>query len=473
MAITIPPLDAMFFLSEMPASPKHVGALQIFELPPRAPKDYLKKLVARMKSQPPVPPFSYWPLFPRTGMPQWQVDENLDMDYHVRHSALPDPGDTRQLLDTVERLHGGMLDRQRPCWFCQVIEGLHGNRFAVYTKIHHACIDGMSGVRRMYAALSASPTSTVFTAPWAFEEKTAPPRAEPDIATRVAATGRTALAQARAVAELSGTLARMSLQWMKVEYSFHQVPFDAPRSLMNRPLTRDARAVGICTLPLDRVKAAGRRLGGKVNDVVLTVVDAALHEYLRHSGALCPMSLREDGDHAANTQVSALHVRLGDPQADMRTRLGQVIDSSAKSKQQAREMSRDALLDFAVLMFGAYELLERTGLQERIPASYNVLVSNVPGPTGSRMYLLGSRLIASYPISTFLPGTNLNVTVLSHGNSIDFGVLADRLAMPDVARLTESIVQRFAELERAFAKPRASRARAGSNALRSKPAARR
>ncbi|MBK7520580.1 MAG: wax ester/triacylglycerol synthase family O-acyltransferase [Gammaproteobacteria bacterium] len=471
----------MFFLSEMPASPKHVGALQIFELPPRAPKDYLKKLVARMKSQPPVPPFSYWPLFPRTGMPQWQVDENLDMDYHVRHSALPDPGDTRQLLDTVERLHGGMLDRQRPCWFCQVIEGLHGNRFAVYTKIHHACIDGMSGVRRMYAALSASPTSTVFTAPWAFEEKTAPPRAEPDIATRVAATGRTALAQARAVAELSGTLARMSLQWMKVEYSFHQVPFDAPRSLMNRPLTRDARAVGICTLPLDRVKAAGRRLGGKVNDVVLTVVDAALHEYLRHSGApsdaalvaLCPMSLREDGDHAANTQVSALHVRLGDPQADMRTRLGQVIDSSAKSKQQAREMSRDALLDFAVLMFGAYELLERTGLQERIPASYNVLVSNVPGPTGSRMYLLGSRLIASYPISTFLPGTNLNVTVLSHGNSIDFGVLADRLAMPDVARLTESIVQRFAELERAFAKPRASRARAGSNALRSKPAARR
>ncbi len=89
------------------------------------------------------------------------------------------------------------------------------------------------------------------------------------------------------------------------------------------------------------------------------------------------------------------------------------------------------------------------------------------------MYLLGSRLIASYPISTFLPGTNLNVTVLSHGNSIDFGVLADRLAMPDVARLTESIVQRFAELERAFAKPRASRARAGSNALRSKPAARR
>jgi hypothetical protein len=172
--------------------------------------------------------------------------------------------------------------------------------------------------------------------------------------------------------------------------------------------------------------------------------------------------------HAVVRIDSGMPDVLGD-----RTRLGQVIDSSAKAKQEAREMSRDALLDFAVLMFGAYELLERTGLQERIPASYNVLVSNVPGPTGSRMYMLGSRLIASYPKSTFLPGTNLNVTVLSHGNSIDFGVLADRLAMPDVERLAESIVQRFAELERALAKPRASRARAGSNALRSKPAARR
>ena len=481
MAITIPPLDAMFFLSEMPASPKHVGALQIFELPPRAPKDYLKQLVARMKSQPPAPPFNYRPIFPRAGMPQWQVEEDVDMDYHVRHSALPAPGDTRQLLDLVERLHGGMLDRQRPCWFCQVIEGLEGNRFAVYSKVHHSLIDGMSGVRRMHAALSASPRSTDFQAPWAFEEQRAPRRPDADAASRFADVGRTALAQARAAVELSGTLARMGLQWMKIQDSFHQVPFDAPRSLMNRPLTRDARAVGICTLPLDRVKAAGATLGGTVNDVLLAVVDGALHAYLAHCGApcasplvaLCPMSLREEGDDAASARVSALHVRLGEPQTDMRTRLAQVIDSSTKSKQEAREMSRSALMDFAVLMFGAYELFERTGLQQRMPASYNVLMSNVPGPAGEHMYLLGSRLIASYPISTFLPGTNLNVTVLSHGNSIDVGVMTDRLAMPDAERLAESIVQRFAELERALATHPASRSRARRNTPRSKPAARR
>jgi hypothetical protein len=185
------------------------------------------------------------------------------------------------------------------------------------------------------------------------------------------------------------------------------------------------------------------------------------------------MSLREEGDDAASARVSALHVRLGEPQTDMRTRLAQVIDSSTKSKQEAREMSRSALMDFAVLMFGAYELFERTGLQQRMPASYTVLMSNVPGPAGDHMYLLGSRLIASHPISTFLPGTNLNVTVLSHGNSIDVGVMTDRLAMPDAERLAESIVQSFAELERALTKPRARRAQAGRNTPRSKPAARR
>ena len=301
MAITIPPLDAMFFLSEMPASPKHVGALQIFELPPRAPKDYLKQLVARMKSQPPAPPFNYRPIFPRAGMPQWQVEEDVDMDYHVRHSALPAPGDTRQLLDLVERLHGGMLDRQRPCWFCQVIEGLEGNRFAVYSKVHHSLIDGMSGVRRMHAALSGSPRSTAFQAPWAFEEQRAPRRPDADAASRFADVGRTALAQARAAVELSGTLARMGLQWMKIQDSFHQVPFDAPRSLMNRPLTRDARAVGICTLPLDRVKAAGR--------------DARRH------GERCAARRRRRGlAHVSRALRRALRFPAGGPVSDVAAR---------------------------------------------------------------------------------------------------------------------------------------------------------
>lgn len=478
MPITIPPMDAMFFISETPASPKHVGALQIFELPAGAPKNYLKKLVARMKEIPPAPPFSYRPHFPRTGMPQWQVDPGIDMDYHVRHSALPAPGDRKQLIALVERLHGGTLDRRRPCWFCHVIEGLDGNRFAVYSKIHHSYIDGMSGVRRMYAALSESPRQSGFTPVWAFREKRRPRRPEPGVAKRVAAAGRVALAQARAIGELYETFTRMGLQLMKIHDSYSQVPFDAPRTLMNRPLETDSRAIAVCTLPLDRVKAVGTRLGGKVNEVVLTVVDAALHDYLESRGensdeplvALCPMSIREEGDDTATTQASALHVRLGEPKADLRTRMQQVVASSSQAKEEARALSRDAMMDFAVLMFGAFELFERSGLQHRLPASYNVLVSNVPGPGGGEMYMDGARFVASYPISTLMPGTNLNVTVLSHGNSLDFGLLADKRAMPDVALVAQAIEKRFAELERTLAAPAAKRAKAGKTA---RPRARR
>lgn len=446
----------MFFLSETARNPKHVGALQIFELPVRAPKNYLKNLVATMKQALPLPPFNYTPHFPLTGMPQWREDPDIDMDYHVGHTAVPGPGDTRQLLEVVGRLHGGILDRHRPCWICRVIEGLEGRRFAVYTKVHHSYVDGISGVQRMCGGLSTSRGSKDFIPIWAHREEKPARREEPGVMQRVSDAGHAAIGLAGAVTEVYEILGKMGLQWLNLHDSYNQIPFDAPRTLMNRPVEWDARAVGICTLPLDRVKAAGLARGGKVNDVVLTVVDAALHDYLEHRGentdkplvALCPMSLRESGDDTANTQVSALHVRMGDPGADIDARLQQVIDSASKAKQEAREMSRNALMDAGILIFGAWEFLERSGLEWAVPASYNVLLSNIHGPVGDEMYMLGSRLIACYPISTFLPGTNLNVTVLSHGNSIDFGLLADKHAMPDVDRVAGFIEKRFAELER-------------------------
>ena len=137
----IPPLDLMFFLTETAQSPKHVGAVQVFELPANAPDSYLVDLVSAFKQAPVAPPFNNRPHFPRFGMPQWREDEDLEIDYHVRHSALPKPGSTQQLMDVVQRLHATLLDRRRPGWICQVIEGLEGNRFAIYSKIHHAYID--------------------------------------------------------------------------------------------------------------------------------------------------------------------------------------------------------------------------------------------------------------------------------------------------------------------------------------------
>jgi WS/DGAT/MGAT family acyltransferase len=212
----------------------------------------------------------------------------------------------------------------------------------------------------------------------------------------------------------------------------------------------------VCTLPLDRAKAVGHARGCTVNEAVLAVIGAALHDYLEEHRentrsplvAMCPMSVRSQGDDSAKTQVSAVHVRLGEPDATISDRLDQVMESSHASKDEVQGLSSEAMIDYGVIIFGLWEILSRTRLDQIITPSYNVLISNVPGPGDDDLYLRGSRMLASYPISTLLPGVNLNATVLSHGNSLDFGLLGDMHALPDLEIVVQRMVLRFAELEK-------------------------
>jgi diacylglycerol O-acyltransferase len=453
----IPPLDLMFFLTETAQSPKHVGAVQIFKLPAKAPKTYMRNLVKSFKEAPVASPFDYRPHFPRVGMPEWVVDDNLDIDYHVRHSALPGPGTDEQLMEVLQRLHCGLLNRDRPCWICQVIEGLEGGRFAIYNKIHHAYIDGMSGVKRMYGTLSPSPREKSIIPSWSYvADKKGRPVTQAKRKSRTEESRDAVLAQAKGLTELYVSLARTSLEFLNLRTSRAQNMFHAPHTRMNERVEYDTRAIATCTLVLDSARDIGAKYGGKVNDVVLTVIDAALHDYLEAHAentdtplvALCPMSVRSEGDDTAATQATALHVRLGEPGASIQDRLRQVIESSRATKEKARAMSSEALMDLAMVMVGALELVERTGLKGLFSPSYNVLVSNVPGPADDTVYLRGSRLISSYPISAFLPGSNLNVTVLSHGNKLDFGLVADKQALPDLRFISKRMEERFAELEK-------------------------
>ena len=452
---TIPPLDLMFFLTETAQSPKHVGAVQVFELPPNAPDTYLVDLVHAFKQAPVAPPFNNRPHFPRFGMPQWREDTDLEIDYHVRHSALPKPGSTQQLMDVVQRLHATLLDRRRPGWICQVIEGLEGNRFAIYSKIHHAYIDGKSGTQRMYGSLSTSPANKTIIPSWSFQPQRV--SGEKSRSTARSTAGEKLGRQVKGVIGAYEFLSRMGMQWLQLRDSKAQIPFTATRTRMNRSIEWDTRSAAICTLPLDKVKAVGKARGCTVNEVVLAVIGAALHDYLEEHRentraplvALCPMSIRAEGDDSAKTQVSAVHVRLGEPNAAISERLDQVIESSHASKDEVRGLSNEAMIDYGVIIFALWEMLSRTGLDQVIKPSYNVLVSNVPGPGEKDLYLNGSRMLASYPISTLLPGVNLNATLLSHGNSLDFGLLGDMHALPDLDIVVQQMVLRFEELQRA------------------------
>jgi WS/DGAT/MGAT family acyltransferase len=223
-------------------------------------------------------------------------------------------------------------------------------------------------------------------------------------------------------------------------------------------VSSDLRSIGVTSMPLDRLRAVSRQAGCTINDVVLTLTDAALHDYLARHGtdptrslvAMCPMSLRQPGDSTANSQLATLLVQLGRPGADLRERLEQVAASAGRAKRDARAISRDGLIDFVLVIGGAFELLQRSGLDRLVPQSYNVLVSNVPGPGTKDMYLAGARLLASYPISTLTPGNNLNLTVLSHGNSVDFGLLAARGTLPDIDYLVERLDYQYGLLVEEF-----------------------
>ena len=452
----IPLLDLMFFLTETAESPKHVGAVQIFKMPANAPKSYMRDLVGAIKEAPVISPFDCHPHFPRMGMPEWRVDDDLDIDYHVRHSALPQPGTHEQLMEVLQRLHINLLDRDRPGWICQVIEGLEGGRFAVYIKIHHAYIDGMSGIKRIYGSLSTSSSELKVVPPWSYvPEKSSRPKVRAPEAEESKVI-HTLLAQTRAVSELSSSLFKMSLESLNLQTSKAQALFHAPRTRMNYRVDCNTRSIATCTLPLDRARKVAEKHGGKVNDVILAVIDAALHDYLEAHAentdtalvALCPMSLREEGDETATTRATVLHIRLGSPDASPRDRLRQIIDSSSASKQEVKSMSTEALMDFSVVLYGVFELVERTRLKRIFAPSYNVLVSNVRGPSVDDVYLRGSKQLASYPISAFLPGGNLNATVLSHGKKLDFGLVADKHALPDLQFVTRSMTKQFAALEK-------------------------
>ncbi len=398
----IPPLDLMFFLTESAQSPKHVGAVQVFELPSGAPDTYLRDLVAAFKQAPVVAPFNQRPHFPRIGLPEWREDREMEMSYHVRHSALPRPGNHGQLMDVVQRLHASLLDRRRPCWICQLIEGLEGNRFAIYTKIHHAYIDGISGVKLMYGSLSASASDRQVVPTWSYQPE------------RSSGAGRTRnssdrnitdqlTSQAKGLLEASGFLTDMGLQWLKLRKRKAQIPFSAGRTRMNRTVEWDSRSTAVCTFELDRVKAIGHRRNCTVNEVVLAIIGAALNDYLEQHHerprfplvAMCPVSLRPKGDDSAKTQASAVHVQLGEPDATLTERLDQVVASSHAAKEAVSGLSAEAMLDYGVVIFAIWEVLARTRLDQFVTPSYNVLVSNVPGPDSDNLYLRGSKMLAS------------------------------------------------------------------------------
>src|SRR5437764_5098572 len=277
------PADSMFRIGKSREQPMHVGSLQVFELPDGAGADLLREALHDMLAQHDVSPlFRRRPYRSVSTLGQWgwTDDADVDLEHHVRHSALPQPGRVRELLALVSRLHSTLLDRQRPLWEVHLIEGLEGNRFAVYTKLHHSVMDGVSGMRLLQRALSPDPARDQ-PAFWTMR----PPRsARKGGGGNPLVTLPKATIQAVAeMAQLTPRVLRLAEQSMRAQAA--TLPGQAPRSMLNTSIT-GSRRYAAQSYSIERMRLVAKGAGVTLNDVLLAMSAGALRSYLLEQTAL-------------------------------------------------------------------------------------------------------------------------------------------------------------------------------------------
>jgi diacylglycerol O-acyltransferase / wax synthase len=450
----MPITDAMFLIGEARSKPMHVGGLQLFRPPEGAGPDY-----ARQQYRGAIELGDPAPLFRRRathslgglGPYEWCVDEDLDLEYHVRHSALPYPGRIRELLALVSRLHGTLLDRNRPLWETHVIEGLDDGRIATYNKVHHALIDGLSAMRWMASALSEDPDERDMPPPWALRRDRTPREPAGAIDTLVG-VAKGSLEGTRAVGQAGIAAVRTATKAL-VDRT-QALPYQAPRSVLNQPIT-GARRFAADSWPLERVQVVGKAHGASLNDVVLAMCAGALRRYLDEQDALpeapliaaVPVALRkgEDGPREGNA-VGAVLCNLGTHLDDPGARFELVRTSMQDAKSQMSGMGQLGVTLLSAINFGPVALgpLFRYPVLRKPP--FNIIISNVPGPKRP-LYWNGARLEGVYPASIPFDGQALNITLTSYAGSLEFGIVGCRRQAPHLQRLLQHLETSLAELE--------------------------
>ncbi|BBZ50568.1 wax ester/triacylglycerol synthase family O-acyltransferase [Mycobacterium heidelbergense] len=444
------PTDAIFLLGESREHPLHVGGLQLYEPPPGAGPGFVREfydgLVAQQDFQ---PIFRKRPATFLGGIANlaWTYDKNVDIDYHVRRSALPSPGRVRDLLELTSLLHSSLLDRHRPLWEAHVIEGLKDGRFAVYTKFHHALIDGVSALKLMQRALSNDPDDKEIRAIWTLPKR----KRKPSPTSRLGSLLKTAGSVA-ALGPSTVSLARAALLEQQLT-----LPFGAPRTMLNVKIG-GARRCAAQSWSVDRIKSVKRAAGVTLNDVVLAMCSGALRYYLLEQNALpdaplvamVPVSLRkEDEDDAGGNLVGAILCNLATDTDDPEKRLQTISESMRNNKKVFSELPRIQALALSAVNMASLSLAAVPGWVASTSPPFNLVISNVPGPH-EQMYCGGARLDGNYPLSSVLDGQALNITLVSNAGNLDFGLVGCRRSVPHLQRLLAHLESSLKDLERAL-----------------------
>jgi diacylglycerol O-acyltransferase / wax synthase len=466
-------LDASFLAFETANSTGHVGGLCILD-PSGAPKPLtLARLTEVLGERLPLVPVLRRKLLNvplGLDQPYWVDDADFDIEYHIREIALPRPGSDAQLNEQVARLHARPLDRSRPLWEIYLITGLARRRAAVYTKIHHAAIDGVSGTELLTVLLDLTPGGRELPAAKPFR----PVRPPGPVTLAALATARLAwrpVQTAQVAAELVRVLPSMAPAVSAIVGGMlglgrgdggviSTMPGRAPATPFNKPITPHRR-FAFRSVDLDSVKTVKKAFGVSVNDVVMAMCAGALRRWLAERDALpgppliamIPVSVRDPSSKAAmgnkvSAMLAALPTNVADP--GERVEIVHAATQIAKSQQAAIPQGLiDQVSDFSppALTARAARVVFATGVLHRLPP-FNVCISNVPGPNVP-VYLCGAKLLAHYPVSVITDGQGLNITLVGYLGRLHFGLVSCRELVPDLDVLADYLVDELDELLKA------------------------
>jgi len=455
-------LDLAFFLAESEASPKHVAGLMLFSKPPRAHRDFGRRLLDEFKAHDrPTEPFNLVIRFTGLSGPHWEPAANFDIDQHVFYHRLRKSSTWNEVTDLVAGLHEPVMDRSRPLWDYHLIDGIEGGRFAVYVRVHHAYADGMTMTGWLDKTLSDSPNDKTLKPVWTMPaHRTKRKRKDPvSFAGSLRKLASGSMAQISTASGMAKLATQQLLERAGVTHKAVSLQFNTTDKT---PLTGEptaGRRIATAWLDMEEVRSVCAATRATLNHVALACIDGALHRYLADTGypvdhpltIQMPVNLRKDGKSREGNRVGVVLVELADPANDPVRRLQDIGHSLHKVRNQIDSVRGDAMQQYTVISALTMELIDKLHLNDRIPATGHTLVSNVPGPTKT-LYLKGAKLEQNYPISILVPGLRMNITLFSCSGILNFGIVATK-DLRQLDLLAVYVEEEFRAIEAAVKSP--------------------
>ena len=498
-------MDASFLYLETPEMPMHVGSMAIFRLPEDYKGDFFEDFKAMIASRLHIAPILKARLEKAPldiDHPSWVEDDQFDIDRHIFRGSLPAPHDRATLERIVGWMHAKLLNRARPLWEFYVFEGMKDNEIGLYSKMHHACIDGGAGAaltnmiydvtpvprddrpadgaaesragaarhRRQSSRFLSAAVAPAFRCFAAAKGIELPRSGKSDLGSILFDN---AMFQIENAVKFAGNVPTMLKSVSEVVGKISDpksrdsiASMVSPSTILNKSISSERSFAGV-SIPLSRAKAVAKQAGGKLNDVVLAISSGVVRRYLLERGALpaksmtaaVPISLREEGNTDANNQVFGMICSIATNVEDPKARLEAIIAQSTKSKEMSHplralmpQVSNVSMLGAPILVQILALLYSRSNLSDVLPPAANITVSNVPGPRQT-LYAAGAELLHIFPVSISTHGLALNITVQSYRDQLDFGFIAGANIIPHVQVLCDMLPGEFAALEAAFAPP--------------------